>query len=120
MSITIAHEQIVIEVNIPELMRKLADTGIGGFSQEGIPETKEIQAAYITRRAHKGSIIIDAHERNKNDLLDLPSHELKNLVRGLIWRDEHFGGATIREIATRENLSDGFVGKCIFRTFELA
>lgn len=118
--VTIGHEQIVIEVKIPELMRKLADTGIGGLPQGGVPETKEIQAAYITRRAHKGSIIIDAHERNKNDPLDLPSHELKNLVRGLIWRDEHFGGATIREIAAREKLSDGFVGQCIFKTFELA
>lgn len=118
--VIIGHEQIIIEVKIPELIRKLADIGIGGFSQEGVPETKEIQAAYITRRAHKGSIIIDAHERDKNDPLDLPSHELKNLVRGLIWRDEHFGGATIREIAAREKLSDGFVGQCIFRTFELA
>lgn len=118
--VTIGHEQIVIEVKIPDLMRKLADTGIGGLPQDGIPETKEIQATYITRRAHKGSIIIDAHERNKNDPLDLPGHELKNLVRGLIWRDEHFGGATIREIAAREKLSDGFVGQCIFKTFELA
>lgn len=118
--VTVGHEQIVIKVKIPDLMRKLADTGIGGLPQDGVPETKEVQAAYITRRAHRGSIIIDAHERDKNDPLDLPSHELKNLVRGLIWRDEHFGGATIREIADREKLSDGFVGQCIFKTFELA
>lgn len=118
--ITIGHEQIIIEVKILELLHKLADTGIGGLPQDYDVETKEIQAVYITRRAHKGSIIIDAHERDKNDPLDLPSHELKNLVRGLIWRDEHFGGSTIREIAAREKLSDGFVGQCIFKTFELA
>ncbi len=118
--VTIGYEQIIIEVKIPELLHKLADTGIGGLPQDYDVETKEIQAAYISRRAHKGSIIIDAHERDKNDPLDLPSHELKNLVRGLIWRDEHFGGSTIREIAAREKLSDGFVGQCIFKTFELA
>lgn len=118
--VTIRHEQIVIEVKIPELMRKLADIGIDGLPEESVTEVKKIQAAYITRRAHKGSIIIDAHERDKNDPLDMPGHELKNLVRGLIWRDEHFGGATIREIAAREKLSDGFVGQCIFKTFELA
>lgn len=118
--VIIGHEQIVIEVKITELMRKLADAGVVGLPQDYGVETKEIHAAYITRRAHKGSIIIDAHERDKNDPLDLPSHELKNLVRGLIWRDEHFGGSTIREIAAREKFSDGFVGQCIFKTFELA
>lgn len=118
--VTIGHEQIVIEVKIPELMCMLTDTGIVGLPQHCVAETKEIQAAYITRRAHKGSIIIEEHERDKNDPLNLPSHELKNLVRGVIWRDEHFGGATIREIAAREKLSDGFVGQCIFKTFELA
>ncbi|WP_049782135.1 recombinase family protein [Micavibrio aeruginosavorus] len=118
--VTIGHEQIVIELKMQELIRLLADTGIGGLPQDDIPEIKEIQAAYITRRAHKGSIIIDAHNRDKKDPLDLPGHELKNLIRGLIWRDEHFGGATIRAIATREKLSDGFVGQCIFKTFELA
>lgn len=117
--VIIDHERIVVELKSQELIRMLADTGIGGLSLDDIPEIKEIQAAYITRRAHKGSIIIDAHDRNKNDPLDLPSHELKNLVRGLIWRDEHFDGMTIRDIAAREKLSDGFVGQCIFKTFEL-
>lgn len=52
------------------------------------------------------------------DPLDLPSGELRNFVRGLIWREEHFNGQTIREIALQEQFSEGFVGKCIFQTFD--
>ena len=52
------------------------------------------------------------------DILDLPPPQLKNLVRGIIWRDEHFGGLTIRQIAEREYLSEGYVGKLIFESFE--
>ena len=58
----------------------------------------------------------------KNEIADpegLPSGELRNLVRGLIWRDEHFGGATLRDIAKREKFSEGYIGKCIFMTFSL-
>ena len=40
-------------------------------------------------------------------------------VRGLIWRDEHFSGMTLRDIGKRDEFSEGYVGKCIIRTFEM-
>jgi hypothetical protein len=49
----------------------------------------------------------------------MPSGELRNLIRGLIWRDEHFGGMTLRDIGNREGFSEGYVGKCIFRGLAL-
>jgi DNA invertase Pin-like site-specific DNA recombinase len=118
--VIIGPELVTIELKIQEIIRLLSETGICSLPQDGVQEIKEVQASYVTRRAHKGSIIIDADSRNAEDPLELPVHELKNLVRGLIWRDEHFGGKTIREIAMQEKLSDGFVGQCIFKTFELA
>jgi hypothetical protein len=33
------------------------------------------------------------------------------------WREEHFGGMTLRDIGKRERLSEGYVGQCIFRRF---
>ncbi|HRJ11967.1 MAG TPA: hypothetical protein PKW15_01850 [Alphaproteobacteria bacterium] len=53
-------------------------------------------------------------------MFDLPSHELRDLIRGFIWRDEHFNGMTIREIAKRDKRSDAFVGGMIRKTFEVA
>jgi hypothetical protein len=83
-------------------------------------ETKEISISYLTRRAHRGAIVIQPDKPDaRKDLLDLPSGELRNIVRGLVWRDEHFGGMTLRDIAKRERFSEGYVGQCIFRTFEI-
>lgn len=72
-----------------------------------------------TCRAHQDVMIVDAEHAPAKDPLDLPPTELKNLIRGIIWRDEHFDGLTVREIAERESFSEAFIGRCIFRSLEL-
>ena len=47
----------------------------------------------------------------------MPPAKLKKLVQGLIWRDEHFGGMTLTDIAKREQCSDAYIGKCIIDGF---
>jgi hypothetical protein len=59
----------------------------------------------------------DKGSTGDKDPLDLPPTELRNLIRGLIWRDEHFSGMTLRDIGKREGFSEGYVGQCIFKTF---
>ncbi len=54
----------------------------------------DIAVPYQTRRARDGAIILEG-KRNKNDPFDLPPNELKQLVQGIIWRDEHFRGMTV-------------------------
>lgn len=73
---------------------------------------------YTIRRAKKGALVI-APEKQHKDIFDLPLNELKKLVQGFIWRDEHFSGMTLRDIAKREEFSEGYVGQCIFQTFEI-
>jgi len=41
----------------------------------------------------------------------------KTLVRGIIWRDEHFQGMTLEEIAKREGLSASYVANVIYQSF---
>ena len=53
-------------------------------------------------------------------IFDLPPHDLRDLIRGVIWRDEHFRGMTIREIAKRDKRSDAFVGGMIRKSLEIA
>jgi hypothetical protein len=81
-------------------------------------ETAIIVGAYNTRRARKGAVVIEP-EKPDWDIFDLPRDQLKKLVQGFIWREEHFQGLTLRQIAEREDLSDSYVGKQIFPTFEL-
>lgn len=111
--------QITVFVKTEKLSRLINDNLHIAMPQTA-EDTKEIIVPYITRRAHRGVIVIQPDKPDaEKDPLDLPSGELRNLVRGLIWRDEHFGGMTLRDIAKRERFSEGYVGQCIFRTFEI-
>ena len=112
--------QIAVLVKTEKLSRLISDNLHIAMPQTA-NETKKISIPYITHRAHRGAIVIQPDQPDtEKDPLDLPSGELRNLVRGLIWRDEHFGGATLRDIAKREKFSEGYVGQCIFRTLEIS
>ncbi len=52
-------------------------------------------------------------------IFDLPAADLKKLVQGIIWRDEHFDGMALKDIATRENCSQAYVGTAIFKSFDI-
>lgn len=111
--------QITVFVKIEKLSRLISEN-----LHIAMPQTtgdmKEIILPYITRRAHRGALVIQPDKPDtEKDPLDLPSGELRNLVRGLIWRDEHFGGMNLRDIARREGFSEGYVGQCIFKSFNL-
>lgn len=78
----------------------------------------DLQIPYLTKRAFKGTTILRPDQKKK-DMFDLPPQELRNLVRGFVWRDAHFKGETLEQIATREGFSDAFVGRLIRQTFEV-
>lgn len=108
--------QITVFVKTEKLLRLISDNLHIAMPQTA-EDTKEIILPYITRRAHRGAIVIQPDNPGaENNPLDLPLSELRNLVRGLIWRDEHFGGTTLRDIGKREGFSEGYVGRCIYKS----
>jgi hypothetical protein len=86
-------------------------------SVAGCQDEYEIALPYKTTKAKRGAVVIQPADA-KADIFDLPPAELKKLIQGVIWRDEHFDSMSIKDIAKRETRSEGFVGKCIFRSFE--
>ena len=116
--VVIERDHIMVHVRVGGLCRLIAEQLRIGTTHCPDDE-KEIKIPYITRRAHRGAIMIDAGKNPSapKDPLDIPSSELRNLVRGIIWRDEHFEGMTLRDIAKRDGFSEGYVGQCIFRSF---
>lgn len=80
-----------------------------------------IHVPFQARRSRDGAVILEAQKRpGEKDPLDLPQHELKNLIRGTVWRQQHFDGMTFLEIATRENCSQTLVGNLIHQSLEIA
>lgn len=87
----------------------------------GINGICEMQVPFKLGKSWHGAVVIRPPEMGTpEDMYDLPPHELRDLIRGFIWRDEHFNGMTIREIAKRDKRSDAFVGGMIRKTFEVA
>lgn len=116
--VVIDQTQITVLVKIEKLSKVISEN-LSIAMPKISDETKEIYVPYISRRAHRGAIVIEPDNSHaEKDPLDLSSGELRNLVRGMIWRDEHFSGMTLHDIAKRERFSEGYIGQCIFRTFE--
>jgi site-specific DNA recombinase len=70
---------------------------------------------FSTRRAEKGTLVIapQSHDRQKTDPFVKTPLELKNWVRGVIWREEFFSGTMIADIAKREKMGARHVGRLI-------
>lgn len=79
------------------------------------PDDVLVKVPYSFRRSARGAAFIK--ESKEDDILNLPQPELRDFVRGMVWREEHFQGATIRELAKREKHSEVFVGRLIHKTF---
>lgn len=79
----------------------------------------KITVSFQSRKSWRGAVVILPARAESKDTLDLPPHELRDLIRGIIWRDEHFNGMTIRDLAIREGHSEVFVGRLIHRSFEV-
>ncbi|MEZ5902048.1 MAG: recombinase family protein [Alphaproteobacteria bacterium] len=83
-----------------------------------LDKTHVISVSYKNHKAQDGTLILKAKSPKQHDPFDLPPRELKNLIQGIIWRDEHFDGLTIDAIATREGVDRSRVGKMIRNSFD--
>lgn len=79
-------------------------------------ETACIKVPYHTRKSYLGSVVVQPKSDN-SFLDDMHPKAQKTLVRGIVWRDEHFQGMTLEEIAKREGLSATYVANVIYQSF---
>ena len=67
-----------------------------------------------------GSFVVEPKRNSMHDPFDRTPQELKNWVRGVIWRDNHFRGITIRQMAQEAGCSDSRVASLIAESFTAA
>lgn len=111
--IIVKHDALAIKLVSGDLA-KLVEQYLN-VSIIGCVESFEITIPYQTKRGRDGAIVI---ESNKRDMFDMPAADLKRLVQGIVWRDEHFSGAHINEIAKRENCSSRRIRNAIMSSFD--
>lgn len=120
--VVIIDDTIDIKINIDYFKAVMQEVeGIKLKIASGINCICEMQIPFKVGKSWHGAVVIRPPAKGTpEDMFDLPPHDLRDLVRGFIWRDEHFNGMTIREIAKRDKRSDAFVGGMIRKTFEIA
>jgi hypothetical protein len=102
----------------PEALRQLLQEGLNlEIPRKFKKQTHQISIAFTTRRSYKGAVIMRP-ENSAPQTIDLAPYQLRNLVRGIIWRDEHFSGIAINDIAARENCSASGIRKIIMASFD--
>lgn len=115
--ITIDLDHLQISIN-PHGLRILAQE----FLQISLPENAitedQITVAYSVRRGRNGAIIINPDQNKNKDILDLPADELKRLIQGIDWRDRHFAGEQMSDIAKAEGYSSSYVRSTIMKSFD--
>lgn len=111
--VTVHHDRLTLALS-PEGLANLLEKHlkIALTCQTG---EREISVPYQAERTCHGTVIIKPE--GKNDPFDLPAKNLKKLVQGIIWRDEHFNGVSLKSIARREGCSQDYVGSAIFYSF---
>ena len=110
----VVHEDnIALQFNWPELVKVLS----AQLKMDVSAPDKDIYAHSIpfsTRRAEKGALVIRAKAKDeKDDPFDKTPLEMKNWVRGIVWRNEFFKGTMIADIAKREEVDPRYVGRLI-------
>lgn len=114
--IVISVDQINITLSVSKLKSYFETLLKVNIPTNGFQETLTIKTSFKTQKSHKGAVVIKSD--NIDDPLDLPPQQLKNLVRGVVWRDEHFNGLSMKAIAEREGVSKASVGQIIMRSFD--
>ncbi len=81
-----------------------------------------IELPFVVGRAKTGSLLLATPRTaaELNDPFNQPEEEIRRWVQGIIWRDEHFRGLPIEQIAKRENVSSTQIHRLINLTFEMA
>ncbi len=71
---------------------------------------------YIAGRKSKGAIVINSMDTAT--ITKQSDEDLQSIVQGIVWRDLHFDGYSLKEIAFEYRVSDNHVGQMIFKSLE--
>ena len=114
--ITIDLDHLQISIN-PDGLRIPAQECLQIALPENAITDDNITVPYSVRRGRNGAIIINPEQNKIKDILDLPSDELKRLIQGIDWRDRHFAGEHMSDIAKAEGYSSSYVRSTIMKSF---
>ncbi len=118
-TVIISAEKMSIEMAPDDLAAWIAESFKANIPVLLTENVITLEVPFKAKRSNKGAWVIQPEDPKRN-FLDLPSQELTNLIRGIVWRDEYFAGTPAQEIAKREGLDQSLVHRLIRRSLETA
>lgn len=115
--VTVEAENLVVEICLKKLIERLNDIARLGAQAENEGHIYRFVIPYHTRQARKGTVVVRLG--NGSGPLDLPKSKLESLVKGTIWRDEHFAGKSFVEIAREHQCSRSYVIQLIDQSLHI-
>ncbi|NCT41702.1 MAG: recombinase family protein [Alphaproteobacteria bacterium] len=115
--VTVHSNKLIIEIDPEKLCKEIAvyyEIAFVNLSKSNI----KIILPFKVLRANNGAIVLKSNQQNDHDPFNIPTDQLKRVVRGIIWRDEHFAGKTLKNIAAAGGHGENFVNRCIQESFE--
>lgn len=115
--ISVLRERLVIDIDTQKLgayVKIKADVCLGQ------PDRKIIQTSVAFKKqiSNNGAILLNPQNQVKDDPFNVPLDQLKRVVRGTIWRKEHFAGALMKDIAKNNGFSQNYIRRCIHESFD--
>ena len=114
--VTVDLEHLYITINTDGL-RHPAEQYLQLILPENVIANETLTVPYYVRRGRNGTITINPEQKNQ-DFFDMPADELKRLIQGIDWRDRHFAGETMRDIASAEGYNESYIRHTIMKTFQ--
>lgn len=116
--ISVDTDTLTITLNVPALRQLVTSQLKLKLPDYDGSESCRIKVSYEVRKSYLGTVVIEPKSGDGDIFNNLHPNELKNLVRGVIWRDEHLQGMSLREIADREGLPENWIGTLIRQSFQ--
>ena len=113
--IVVDTDRLTIEVSTKILVGCINAALNTGLAIDDTDKTYSLILPYYTKRACRGAVVIQT-----GDAKDLLDRKLEPLVKGTIWRDEHFKGKPFSEIARENGCSRSFVVRLVHQSLEIA
>lgn len=115
--VTVDAGNLTIEVSVRKLMECINETLRLAIPAGHKDRVHRIAIPYHKQHARKGTVVI--RPGNGTDPLDLPKSKLEALVKGTIWRDEHFAGKSFKQIAHEHQCSRSYVIQLIDKSLDI-
>ncbi len=119
--VTLQTKSLILELKA-EACKSLIDEALALEMPHPVVALHHLEMPFVVGRAKTGSLILAAPNSaaEANDPFNQPEEEIQRWVQGIIWRDEHFRGVPMEQIAKREGFSATHIYRLINLSLEMA